>query len=622
MTHELNYESLVPFPLIHHLARTIIVLLGVGICPGGPHGIMLGTPHTRNARGTAMIGKRTVLAAAFAMMVAPMGATSAQAQILRGVVVEVASQQPVPAVLLSLIDSDDRVMQRFMVGPDGEFRFILATPGTYSLLAERLGMATRTVQGLTVAPSDTVSVRISLEHRPIALEGIEASGDRRCELEADIGEQTHRVWDAARKTLDAARFTESTGTYRYDLDRYSRILDSRTLRIRNETRTARRTNSRRPIESLPVEYLLEEGWATSSSAGSHYFAPDAHALLSDEFLENYCFQLRARDESPPDLVGLEFRPVQTPGGRTDIEGVLWLSRETGALQWLDYTYLNLPGAANRYRGDHAGGRVEFHGLPDGTWIVSNWYIRMPLLSQQRNRGFQRVAGWVNGIAEDGGGVVRAISTATGRTAYADASGTITGEVRDPGRGAPFTPGRVTLVGTSTEVDLDSEGRFEIGDLPAGGYQVALLQPSLRGLDRGYALVGADIFPGDTARVRLEAPPASAVMAAACGRDAGDWVLGTGVLLGDVVETDSQIAIAGATVVAEWLTIARPRTQVQAETRTVETATNELGGFRVCGVPADGTTIRVTVSLDGRSSTAEVWLSYAEPVGTVSFRLEG
>ena len=567
-----------------------------------------------------MIGKRTVLAAAFALMAVPTGPTWTQAQILRGVVVEVASQQPVPAVLLSLVDSDDRVMQRFMVGPDGEFRFILATPGAYSLRAERLGMATRTVEGLMVAASDTISVRISMEHRPIALEGIEASGDRRCELEADIGAATHRVWDAARKTLDAARFTESAGTYRYDLDRYSRILDSRTLRIRNETRTARRSNSRRPIESLPVEFLLDEGWATSSPAGSHYFAPDAHALLSDEFLANYCFQLRERDESPPDLVGLEFRPVQTLSGRTDIEGVLWLSRETGALQWLDFTYLNLPGAANRYRGDHAGGRVEFHGLPDGTWIVSNWHIRMPLLSQQRNRAFRRTLGWLNGIAEDGGGVVRAISTATGRTAYADASGTITGEVRDPDRGGPFTPGRVTLVGTNTGVDLDAEGRFEIGDLPAGAYQVALLQPSLRGLDRGYTLANADIFPGDTARLQLEAPPAGAVMATACGRDPEEWLPGTGVLLGDVVETDSQIAATGATVVAEWLNIVRLRTQVQAATRTIETATNELGGFRVCGVPTDGTTIRVTVSLDGQSLSREVWLSYEEPVTTVSFRL--
>ena len=41
-------------------------------------------------------------------------------------------------------------------------------------------------------------------------------------------------------------------------------------------------------------------------------------------------------------------------------------------------------------------------------------------------------------------MVRAINTATGHTAYADASGTITGEVRDPERGRPFTPGRVTL----------------------------------------------------------------------------------------------------------------------------------------------------------------------------------
>lgn len=567
-----------------------------------------------------MIGKRTVLAVALAFAAVPAGPTRTQAQILRGVVVDVAGQQPVPAVLVSLVDSDDRVMQRFMVGPDGEFRFILAVPGAYSLRAERLGMATRTVEGLMVAASDTVSVRISLEHRPIALEGIEASGDRRCELAADIGEQTHRVWDAARKTLDAARFTDSAGTYRYDLDRYSRILDSRTLRIRNETRTSRRTNSRRPIESLPVEFLLDEGWATSSPAGEHYFAPDAHALLSDEFLANYCFRLLARDESPPDLVGLEFRPVHTPGGRTDIEGVLWLSRETGALQWLDFTYLNLPGAANDYRGDNAGGRVEFHGLPDGTWIVSNWYIRMPLLTRERDRVFRRTLTSLHGVAEDGGGVVRAISTATGRTAYADASGTITGEVWNPDRGGPFARGRVTLVGLGAEVELDAEGRFEIGGLPAGAYEVALLQPSLHGLDRGYGLADADIFPGDTARVQLEAPSANAVMATACGTDPEDWIPGTGVLLGNVVETDSRIAVAGATVVAEWMKLTRLRAALQAESRTIETATDELGAFRICGVPLDGATVTVTVSLDGQSSSREVWLSYEEPVATVGLRL--
>lgn len=544
----------------------------------------------------------------------------AQAPVLRGVVVDSAGQQPVPAVLVSLVDSDNRDIQRFMVGPDGEFSFILAVPGAYSLRAERLGMATRTVGGFTVVASDTVSVRISMEHRPIALEGIEASGDRRCELEADIGEQTHRAWEAVRKTLDAARFTESAGTYRYDLDRYSRVLDSPSLRIRQETRTSRQTNSRRPIESLPVQFLLDEGWAASSPTGEHYFAPDAHALLSDEFLANYCFQLRARDESQPDLVGLEFRPVHNRGGRTDIEGVLWLSRETGVLQWLDFTYLNLPGAANEYRGDNAGGRVEFHGFPDGTWIVSNWYIRMPLLTQARDRIFGRILPSLHGIAEDGGGVVRAISTATGRTAYANVSGTITGEVRGPYRGAPFAPGRVTLVGSAAEVELDADGRFEIGDLPAGAYQVALLQPSLRGLDRGYALADADIFPGDTARVQLEAPLPSAVMATACDMNTEDWIPGTGVVLGDVVEADSRVAVAGATVVAKWSTINRLRTRLSGQARTIETATDALGAFRICGVPADGGTVTLTVSLDGQRSSREVSLSAAEPVGTVSFRL--
>ena len=217
-------------------------------------------------------------------------------------------------------------------------------------------------------------------------------------------------------------------------------------------------------------------------------------------------------------------------------------------------------------------------------------------------------------------MVRAINAATGRAAYADASGAITGEVRTPDRGEPFTPGRVTLVGLGAEVELDAEGRFEIGGLPAGAYQVALLQPALRGLDRGYALADADIFPGDTAQLRLEAPSPSAVMAVACGMEAEKWGPGTGVVLGDVVEADSRIAVAGATVVAEWSTFNRLRARVVGEARTIETATDALGAFRICGVPADGGTVTITVRLNGQRSSTEVSLPPGKPVETVSLRL--
>ena len=481
-------------------------------------------------------------------------------------------------------------------------------------------MATRTVEDLVVGAADTISVRIPLQHSAIALEGIEASGSPRCELEADTGEQTQRVWEAARKTLAATRFTESAGTYRYDLERYSRVLAPQSLKIRHETRTSRQTSSRRPIESLPVEFLLDKGWVASEPVGNHYFAPDAHVLLSDEFLANHCLRLRAPDESQPDLLGLEFRPIRTRVGRTDIQGVLWLSRETGAVQWLDFSYRNLPGVADQHGSDQIGGRVEFHGLPDGSWIVSKWYIRMPLMTEERDRVFGRRRAWLNGIAEDGGGVVSAVRAATGHTAYAEASGAIMGEVWDPVRGAPVAPGRVALIGVGAEAELDARGRFEIRELPPGAYRLALLQPSLRGLDGNYELADAYILPGDAAQVRLDAPHPNVVMATVCGMDPPVWIPDTGVLLGDVVEVDSRVAVAGTTVVAEWVSVNRLRTRLQAEARTIETATNALGAFRICGVPTDGRTITVTVNLDGQRSSSQVSLSATEPVATVSLRV--
>ena len=40
--------------------------------------------------------------------------------------------------------------------------------------------------------------------------------------------------------------------------------------------------------------------------------------------------------------------------------------------------VRLPDARTQL-GSRLGGKIRFHGLPDGTWIVREWYIRMPLL---------------------------------------------------------------------------------------------------------------------------------------------------------------------------------------------------------------------------------------------------
>jgi len=542
----------------------------------------------------------------------PTAGKPARAQVLEGVVVDSATQAPVTAVLVSLSDADNRSLQRFLVDADGFFRFIVPGPGRYSLRAERLGLSTRTLAGLDVGPDDTVTVRIPLAHRAIVIEGIRATGSRRCELSTELGAATHLAWEEARKVLNAASFTDAEGLYTYDLEKHVRELEPGSLRVRNETRVHKRTTTRQPFESRPVELLVDGGWVLEEPAGNRYFAPDADVLLSDDFLATHCLQLRAADASRPDLLGLEFRPVRDGSGGPDIEGVLWLSRETGGIEWLEFRYLDLPGLLNEHRSDQIGGRVDFRGLPNGSWIVSNWHIRMPLMVLERDGVFGMRRTRLTGIAEEGGRVVQAVGTGTRRVAYTPAEGVVSGKIDRP-------EGRVAVVGTGVEAGVHGDGRFTIRGLPEGVYQLAYLRPALMSLDRDHALTDVRVTGGDTTAVHLRAPDPHVVMARACGAVEGTWDPGKGVILGHVADADSRVA-PGIPVVAQWVVGLEVAPRLLVQHRAEETETNPAGRFLLCNVPADHRTITVTAESGESRASEDVILSREGPVVAVSLEL--
>ena len=548
-----------------------------------------------------------MLAAASAVLV-----QQGDAQVIDGVVVDSASLAPVAGAIVSLVHRDGRDLQRFVVDADGSFRFLLAGPGTYSLRAERLGMNTATVGGLDLGLADTVVVRLALRHLPFDLDGIEVSGERRCELQADVGGATHRVWEAARGALLALDASETASRYVYDLERHVRELEPGSLEVRRETRTLARSTDARPIRSRPVELLVSNGWVVDDGGGHRFFAPDAHALLSEPFLATHCIRLRNPDESRPELIGLEFRPLRSSPPRPDIEGVLWLARETGELQWLDFGYLGLSGLAAEHRSDQIGGRVEFLGMPDGGWIVTKWHIRMPIMVAERDRLFGVRRTRLAGIREEGGRVVRALRRGTGQVAYGELGGVLVGEVV-----GSRTGDRVTVVGLGIEAMVDEGGHFSIAGLPEGNHRLAHVRPWLLGLDREFAVADARVVAGDTTTIRVGPPAPEQVLAAACRSE--EWDPATGVLLGDVSDGRGA-ALEGVEVVAEWVAVRDIGDRLSAEARTQNTTTDLLGEFRICGVPVDGYTISVTTGTGTTRVIEEIVLSPDVPIGWVSLRL--
>jgi hypothetical protein len=190
------------------------------------------------------------------------------------------------------------------------------------------------------------------------------------------GHAVATLWEEARKALAAAAFTQDRRIHRFTLTRYTRRLDPRDLRVLEEN-TSRRTlhTGASPLVSAPAAQLLSRGFVELSDTAGVYYAPDAHVLLSDEFLDAYCFRLPRLEPDSAGLLGLAFEPASRHGPPA-IRGTLWIDHTSFQLRFLEfgYTRVRLPDAPP----GTLGGRVDFEALPDGTWIVRRFRIRMPL----------------------------------------------------------------------------------------------------------------------------------------------------------------------------------------------------------------------------------------------------
>lgn len=406
-----------------------------------------------------------------------------------------------------------------------------------------------------------------------------------------------RVWDEARKALSAAAWTQDRGYYQYEMMNITRRLDPEGIRVLGEQRSYNRGYMKAPYVSRPADSLVHGGFARITPRESLYWAPDAEVLLSDAFLDTHCFNLRTDAEAAPGLIGLAFEPVRGRP-RPDIGGTLWLDPTTAQLERLDFTYrnLNLPRTLIT---SGIGGSLEFEALPNGTWIVDSWRIRMP----KAGMGTNLVSGGGTAILEEivvqGGDVVRVHDNQGSTVLEAELGGGIAGVVRDTLReGLPNA--RVFVQGTGIESFTDSEGRFQLAGLDPGVYAVTFDHPYLE----PYAYVPEPfevevLAESNTpAQISFTAPRIDRIKRGMC-RDVegpGEDVADDGVLVGRVTDAaGNPVANAMVRVLSNRFAVEGAATGVEMRTDRggVVVTTNTAGYYRACRVPL-GATLDVTV----------------------------
>ncbi|MGI8619301.1 MAG: carboxypeptidase regulatory-like domain-containing protein [Gemmatimonadaceae bacterium] len=392
------------------------------------------------------------------------------------------------------------------------------------------------------------------------------------------------MWDEARKALAATDLAGDEGLLRVRFVQYERDLDL-TKRVRREQRSQRVGITKNPFVSIPPESLATGGFIQATKDGTWYYAPDAEVLVSEEFLDNYCFRLQRGKEETASMIGVAFEPAKTnalPG----IKGVLWVDAQTAELRHVEYVYTKLPG---NVQSADVGGRIEFKRLPTGIWMVQRWRIRMPVVQIQKavfrrqgDLGLETTMGHPTVVGfRDEGGEVAEIMGPLGRT-FAVREGLIQGIAYDSTRSRALAGAEITLLGTAYAAATREDGTFEIAGIPEGDYTLTFFHPRLDTL--GLILPGTDVtvHHGGISRAVAAIPSARNLVSVLCP---GEHRSGAGALTGIVRDARGNV-VAGATVSATWTGrwTGEATTVLRAAVQESSARSESDGRYRLCEIP--------------------------------------
>jgi len=333
-----------------------------------------------------------VLAAALML-----GGEGLAAQEVRGRVVDGGTDLPVAGAMVVALDAEGEARARTLTDDRGDF--VLTLPPAVEVegyQVVRIGYASQAYQANALSMAEPAVLRI--ETSPIEIEGFGVVAENLCGEALVGGGLAYEAWLEVRKALEMTRLTESDRSLSFDAQMITRVLDPDDLRERERDVSPRRMRGETPYYSLSEEQMTLAGWITLDGDGSlRYWAPDATALLSRAFQEQHCFGAELGETE----IVLRFAP-NTRRPKPDIQGEVILDRESYHLRTLRYEYTSLP-LPSEAEG-RATGQVRFASAPNGSWIVTDWWIRMPVVRESWRGSVQDAT--ILELREQGGRVLR------------------------------------------------------------------------------------------------------------------------------------------------------------------------------------------------------------------------
>jgi hypothetical protein len=292
-----------------------------------------------------------------------------------------ASARPIAGVVVVASRADDGLLvARTLTGSGGEFRLAVTTDSLV-VRALRIGQQPVVLAHVRLRAGSVHRVEMALPDRPVVLSVVRTLATDRCQLRTSDGDVVGELFFAARAAILAAGASAADGRSRSAYRLVSEQYNARGAQVDSlRQEEVQLTDALQPFRSRSADSLLADGWVSGQPDGGTVFrALDAEVLLDDRFLARYCLHLASDSSAAPGVIGVAFRPAESRRRRADVEGVLWLDRESYALRELEFRYTGLDAVS---AGTNPGGIIEFASLPSGVWFVSGWSMRMPIVGQR------------------------------------------------------------------------------------------------------------------------------------------------------------------------------------------------------------------------------------------------
>jgi len=398
----------------------------------------------------------------------------AQAQELRGRVVDSASAQPVLGAVLILLDADSKVIARNLTNERGEFRPALS-PQIARMRVLRIGFRPREVRVPAVAVGAVEQLNVTMVSVPSMLEPVRVSMAPSCPRRPDATIALSLLEQARAGLLAAVVARESN---RATLKRLSfeRTMDGTTNKIVKQTvrvdSSSHHSTSFQAATSADV--FVRDGFARDSAGQRIYYGPDAEVLLDDAFSRGYCFHLQNPSRERPHQAGIAFAAQGHRKARIDVEGTLWIDTLARALRDLEFQYVGLDRDLLLL---NPGGKVSFRDTPNGVVLVDRWWIRvgdMKIDTTFARDGRPMAHAWA--FAREFGGEVAHASWSDGPNWQAPL-GMAHIRVVDTTK-LPMTAITLRLAGTDYVASPDEMGNVVFRDLLPGPYTVLAIDAQM------------------------------------------------------------------------------------------------------------------------------------------------